>query len=60
MAKNYCDNCVYRGVLSASTTQVCNYIFVTHKKRPCPAGEGCTVKVAREVKRRKKKDNKDV
>lgn len=54
MAKNFCSDCVYRGVLSASTTQVCNYIFVTHKKRPCPAGEGCTVKVVRKRSRRKK------
>ena len=51
MAKSYCDNCVYSALLSASNTRICNYIFVKNKKRPCPAGEGCTVKVVR--KRRK-------
>ena len=56
MSKSNCDNCVYSGVLSASATRICNYIFITNKKRPCPPGEGCTVKVARKVKRRKKKE----
>ena len=25
----------------------CNYIFVTGRRRPCPPGDGCTVKVKR-------------
>lgn len=54
MAKSYCDNCVYSGVLSYSTTRICNYIFIKNKKRPCPAGEGCTVKVVRKRSRIKK------
>ena len=55
MAKSYCNNCIYSSVLSASTTRVCNYLLATGKRRPCPAGEGCTVKETRGGKRRKKK-----
>jgi hypothetical protein len=54
MDKKYCDNCVYSGTLTASTTKVCNYLLVTNKRRPCPPGEGCTVKVVRKRSRRKK------
>ena len=42
----------------------CNYIFVTGRRRPCPPGDGCTVKVKRkrrwvsdwERKQKKKED----
>lgn len=53
MAKDYCENCVYSAVLTASTTRVCNYLLDTNKRRPCPAGQGCTVKVVRKGKRKK-------
>lgn len=54
MRKSYCDDCVYSAALSAVTTRVCNYFLATDKRRPCPAGEGCTVKVVRKRRRRKK------
>ena len=54
MAKSNCDNCVYSALLTASNTRCCNYLLVTNKRRPCPAGEGCTVKVVRKRRRRKK------
>ena len=54
MAKSYCNNCIYSSVLSASTTRVCNYLLATGKIRPCPAGEGSTVKETRKGRRRKK------
>lgn len=56
MAKSYCDNCVYSAALSACTQRVCNYLLVTNKRRPCPAGEGCTVKVVRKRRRKQKKE----
>lgn len=59
MARHYCDNCVYSGVLTGIPTRCCNYFLVTNQRRPCPPGEGCTVKVGRKVKRRKKKGTKD-
>lgn len=55
MARHYCDNCVYSSALTAISTRCCNYFLATNQRRPCPAGEGCTVKVSREVKRRKRK-----
>ena len=33
----------------------CNYLFITDKRRPCPPGAGCTVKVKR--KRRLKRSD---
>lgn len=52
MARNYCDNCYYSR--KAGETRYCAYLFMTNQRRPCDPGEGCTVKVARVVKRRKK------
>ena len=49
MAKSNCDNCVYSGVITGLSTRCCNYFLVTSQRRPCPPGEGCTVKVGREV-----------
>lgn len=59
MAKSYCDNCVYSGSLTGLNTRCCNYLLATNQRRPCPPGPGCTVKVSREVKRRRKKCEKD-
>lgn len=58
MKKSNCDNCVYRGTITG-TTHYCRYYLVTGERRPCPPGDGCTVKVGREVKRRKKKEETD-
>lgn len=38
----YCRGCIYKGY--ASNMPICQYILATHRCRPCPAGEGCTVK----------------
>ena len=54
LTDRYCDNCVYRGVITGNLSY-CHYYFATNERRPCPPGKGCTVKVGREVKRRKKK-----
>lgn len=55
MASNYCDNCVYCGKFTSGAIRYCNYFMRTNQRRPCPPGEGCTVKVGRKVNRRKKK-----
>ena len=59
MAKSYCDDCFYRGVLTGLATPCCNYFLMTNQRRPCPPGPGCTVKVRRKVKRRRKKVEND-
>lgn len=38
----HCKGCEF---LSMSTLS-CDYLLITKKRRPCPAGEGCTVKSA--------------
>lgn len=55
MASKNCDNCVYRVVVGGMTS--CDYLFRVGHPRPCPPGDECTVKVGREVKRRKKAKN---
>lgn len=40
--KNPCNGCIY--AWAASSGPVCLYILHTRHMRPCPAGEGCTVK----------------
>lgn len=53
--KNHpCYNCAY---LQGQNTSIptCGYIFIVDRKRPCPPGKGCTVKVLR--RKRKGKQN---
>lgn len=45
LCDNYCKDCVYRQALTNGFCIVCNYLLDTGKRRPCPAGEGCTVKI---------------
>lgn len=40
--RKYCRDCIYAG--SAGNYPTCEYILHTRRPRPCPAGEGCTVK----------------
>lgn len=40
---SFCADCIYYG----SSTRTCDYIFIADRRRPCPAGEGCTVKITR-------------
>ena len=58
MADKYCDNChYYKNLASPGGLRCCHYLLMTDKKRPCEPGEGCTVKVAVKVNRRKGKTN---
>ena len=42
LCDGYCVDCLYCGF--AGGELCCHYIFVENKRRPCPAGGGCTVK----------------
>lgn len=52
------SNCFFRGSLVNGTLHCCNYFLMTNKRRPCPAGAGCTVYVGRRVNRRRKNVNR--
>ena len=41
----HCKGCVYNADMVSIRYGYCNYLFVEKKRRPCPAGKGCTVKV---------------
>jgi hypothetical protein len=59
MAVNkFCDDCWYCCKL-ADGLRCCNYLLKTNHRRPCPPGEGCTVKIKRKVYRRRKKNAED-
>lgn len=46
-----CRNCAYfHGSYDESCC--CNYLLTTGKRRPCPPGAGCTVKVKRKLLRK--------
>ncbi len=60
MANSNCDNCFYWRMMNSGGHRFCAYMFITDKRRPCPPGEGCTVKVPRKVKRRKRKEREKV
>ena len=49
-----CKSCVY-GYTINTYMITCDYFLKTGKRRPCPGGEGCTVKI-----KRKKGETKDV
>lgn len=40
-----CAGCIYLG--GRQELKTCNYIFLKDRKRPCPPGDGCTVKTVR-------------
>lgn len=42
--KDYCNGCKYFKGWKASTMKYCDYLSITGKPRPCPAGIGCTAK----------------
>lgn len=56
-AKNHdCEGCIhFRGDFEIN--RCCNYYLDTGKRRPCPAGEGCTVKTTKRNKKRHKGGN---
>lgn len=52
-----CENCYYAGYLSLASNETgnvaCFYIlFPGNHRRPCPAGDGCTVYKPGRIKRR--------
>lgn len=49
----YCDPCTYRKSFTSGTIPYCDYLCMTGKLRPCPAGDGCTVRVTRRVYRKR-------
>ena len=49
----YCDPCVYRKSFTGGWWPYCDYLCMTGKPRPCPAGDGCTVRVTRMVYRKR-------
>lgn len=56
MAKDPCAGCVYWAKTGSGETHYCSYLLRTDKMRPCPPGEGCTVKEPIKRKRRTKKE----
>ena len=54
---SYCNNCIYRAMVT-NYMGCCTYLLRTDKRRPCPPGKGCTVKVRMKVRRKKKKEEK--
>ena len=52
---NYCKHCLYfQGQFDENCC--CNYIFLEGHRRPCPPGEGCTVRKRRPRPRRMRFD----
>ena len=49
----WCDACIYRKSFTSGSIPYCDYLCMTGKKRPCPAGDGCSVRVARRVYRKR-------
>lgn len=47
----FCHDCWYYRMIFHDL-KYCSYFFDTDKRRPCPAGTGCTVKVKRKKKTR--------
>ena len=45
----YCRRCIYLAPVSITSTyhKACDYIGHTGRRRPCPAGTGCTVRKLR-------------
>ena len=57
--KHPCEGCIYLSMIGNSYLPCCNYIFMEDKRRPCPPGEGCTVKITdKQVKKRKAQERR--
>lgn len=53
----HCQDCFYyRNMYDCAW--YCAYIFVEDKKRPCPPGKECTVKIRRKDRKRGTEDGK--
>lgn len=44
MVDDYCKGCYYRIYIPGADCYGCEYLVITEKRRPCPSGEGCTVR----------------
>ena len=55
MPYDNCDNCFYFGALPGHSVRFCRFSWMTNEKRPCPAGDNCTVKVVRQIHRKRRK-----
>lgn len=44
LCDRYCKGCVYNQHGASDKITLCTYYLDTDNRRPCPAGEGCTVK----------------
>lgn len=44
VCSRHCKGCVYNAEMASIRYGYCNYIFTEKKRRPCPAGKGCTVR----------------
>ena len=53
-----CSDCHWVSLITGNHYWCCNYLIRTDKKRPCPPGEGCTVKVRVKRKRLREQDRK--
>jgi hypothetical protein len=52
--KTGCEGCIYYSA-DYEVNKCCNYIFIKGKRRPCPPGNECTVKIERKGYREKEK-----
>lgn len=48
---NNCATCHYHGKCDGRIC--CDYLLMTGKIRPCPAGKGCTVKIPKSSNKKK-------
>jgi hypothetical protein len=44
LCDSFCKGCVYNQHGASDRITLCTYYLDTDNRRPCPAGEGCTVK----------------
>lgn len=42
-----CEKCIYSKKFNSMSLPYCDYLCMTGKIRPCPAGDGCTVRTTR-------------
>lgn len=52
--KSGCEGCIYYSA-DYEVNKCCNYIFIEDKRRPCPPGNDCTVRIERKGYREKEK-----
>lgn len=55
---NYCSSCIYSTLVTGGYNKMCNYLLYTDQRRPCPPGQGCTVRVKSRAKQQRKAKKK--